>query len=150
MVNWKNLFSWLKLKPTEVVCGCGHTSKMEKKVYIGNKKETLKILYKPSSIPPFCLDCIEKMVIVCPWCERPIFIGDYVTLYTPTDPNYKIPEGAVVYSENPLQLVGCQRSDCAEAAADYRGIWEAPGKVKRILSSIERILVTGEPVVKNF
>jgi hypothetical protein len=49
------------------------------------------------------------MTITCPWCGKPILIGDYVTLYTPSDPNFKIPEGAVVYSENPLQLVGCQR-----------------------------------------
>ena len=150
MKKLKNLFSWLKRKPTEVVCGCGHHSKLKKKFKIGGEKVTFRIRYEPGKEFPYCLDCVSKMTITCPWCGRPIFIGDYVTLYTPTDPNYKIPEGAVVYSENPLQLVGCQRSDCAEAAADYRGIWEAPGKVKRILSSIERILVTGEPVVKNF
>ena len=150
MKKLKNLFSWLKQGTTEVVCGCGHHSKLEKKFKIGGEKVKFRINYKPGKEFPYCLDCVSKMTITCPWCGRPICVGDYVTLYTPTDPNYKIPEGAVVYSENPLQLVGCQRSDCAEAAADYRGIWEAPGKVKRILSSIERILVTGEPVVKNF
>jgi hypothetical protein len=146
----KNLISWLRPKPKEIVCGCGHTSKMEKEVHVGKKKETLKILYRPNRTPPYCLDCVEKMAVICPWCKRPIYIGDYITLYTPTDPNFKIPEGAVVYTKDPLRLVGCQRSDCAETGADYCGIWEAPGKVKRIPSAIERVMMTGRPVVMNF
>lgn len=149
MKKLKNLFSWLRPKPSEIVCGCGHTSKMEKKVHVGDKKETLKIIYRPNRTPPYCLDCVEKMAIICPWCGRPIFIGDYITLYTPTDSNFKIPEGSVVYTKDPLRLVGCQRSDCAETGADYSGIWEAPGKVKIIPSAIERVLITGKPVIMN-
>jgi hypothetical protein len=89
------------------------------------------------------------MTITCPWCGKPILIGDYVTLYTPSDPNFKIPEGAVVYSENPLQLVGCQRPTCVETGADYCGIWDVPGVVKRSPSAIERIMMTGKPVIMN-
>jgi len=150
MRKLRNLFFWLKPKPTEIVCGCGHTSQMEKEIHVGGKKETLKILYKPNRTPPYCLDCVEKMTIVCPWCGRPIFIGDYVTLYTPSDPNFKIPKGAVVYSEKPLQLVGCQRTSCADSGADYCGIWDIPGVVKRFPSAIERVMMTGQPVVMNF
>lgn len=150
MKKLKNLISWLRPKPKEIVCGCGHTSKMEKEVPVGKEKETLKIVYKPNKTPPFCLDCIEKMTIICPWCGRPIFVGDYITLYTPSNPKFKIPEGTVVYSKNPLRLVGCQRADCAETGADYCGIWEAPGKVKRFPSALERALATGKPVVMNF
>lgn len=114
------------------------------------QKTTLKILYRPNRTPPYCLDCIEKMTITCPWCGKPIFVGDYVTLYTPTDPNFKIPDGTVVYSKNPLRLVGCQRPGCAFSGADYCGTWEAPGVVKRFPSAIERVMMTGEPVVMNF
>jgi len=149
MEKLKNLFSWLKPRVMGVVCECGDHSKLKKKFKIEGEKVTFRIKYEPSKEFPYCLDCVSKMTITCPWCGRPIYVGDYVTLYTPTDPNFKIPEGAVVYSENPLQLVGCQRRDCAETGADYCGIWEIPGKVKRIPSAIERVLMTGEPVVMN-
>ena len=150
MKKFKNFFSWLKQKPNEIQCRCGHTSKLKKDISIKGKKVTLRINYKPNKEYPYCLDCIEKMTIICPWCKRPIFVGDYVTLYTPTDPNYKIPEGTVIYTKDPLRLVGCQRSDCAETGADYCGTWEAPGFVKRFPSAIERVMATGEPVVINF
>lgn len=39
MRKLKNLFSWLKPKPKEIACGCGHISKMEKEVQVGNKKQ---------------------------------------------------------------------------------------------------------------
>ena len=145
-----NFFSWLKPKPKEIACGCGHISKMEKEAHVGDKKTTLKILYRPNRTPPYCLDCVEKMAITCPWCGRPIFIGDYITLYTPTDPNFKIPEGTVVYSKDPLRLVGCQRPGCADTGADYCGTWEAPGIVKRFPSAIERVMMRAEPVIMNF
>ena len=147
MGKLKNLISWLK--PKKIVCGCGHESKLKKKVRIKDEKCTLRIVYRPGKLVPYCLDCVEKMTITCPWCGKPILIGDYVTLYTPSNPNFKIPEGAVVYSENPLQLVGCQRSTCAETGADYCGIWDVPGVVKRFPSAIERVMMTGEPVIMN-
>lgn len=150
MKKLKNYFSWFRPKPKEIVCGCGHTSQLQKEVKVGDKKEILEIVYRRDRIPPLCLDCVQKMAITCPWCGRPIFIGSYITLYTPMNPNFKIPEGTFVYSKNPLRLVGCQRSDCAETGADYCGIWEAPGVVKRFPSAIERVMMTGKPVVMNF
>ena len=140
----------MKQKPREIVCGCGHTSRLKKKVFIGDEKFTLKVNYHPDKKTPYCLDCLEKMTITCPWCGKPIFVGNYVTLYTPSDPDFKIPEGAVVYSEKPLRLVGCQRVTCADSGADYCGIWDVPGVVKRFPSAIERVMMTGEPVVMNF
>ncbi len=146
----KSLLSFLRRKPSEILCGCGHTSKLKKKVNVGGEKITLRINYRPDVQIPYCLDCVEKMSITCPWCGRPILVGDYVTLYTPSNPNFKIPEGSVVYSKDPLRLVGCQRSDCAETGADYCGIWEAPGAVKRFPSAIERALASGGPVIVNY
>lgn len=148
MEKLKDFFSWLK--PKKIVCGCGHTSKLKKKVSVGGERILLRINYRPDKQIPYCLDCVEKMSIVCPWCGKPIFVGDYITLYTPSNPDFKIPEGAVVYSENPLRLVGCQRSTCAETGADYCGIWEVPGVVKKFPSAIEHVMMTGGPVVMNF
>lgn len=142
-----NLLSFLFHRP--LYCKCGHKTKLNKIVERDEERVRLSIRYRPFKPIPYCLDCAEKMTIICPWCGKPIFVGDYVTLYTPTDPNFKIPEGAVVYSENPLQLVGCQRSTCAETGADYCGIWDVPGVVKRFLSAIERAMMTGGPVIMN-
>lgn len=151
MRKFKDLVSWLRPeKPKEIVCGCGHTSKLEKEISVKGQKVKLRIKYKPNKKFPYCLDCIEKMTIICPWCKRPIFIGDYVTLYTPMDPNYKIPKGTVVYSKNPLRLVGCQRQNCVDSGADYCGTWEAPGFVKRFPSAIERAAMTRETAIVNF
>jgi len=146
----RDLIPGLNDRPREIMCGCGHHSKLKKKFKIGGEKVTFRINYKPDKEFQYCLDCVSKMSITCPWCGRPILVGDYVTLYTPTDPNFKIPEGAVVYSENPLQLVGCQRRDCADSGADYCGTWDVPGKVERFSSALERAMMTGEPVIMNF
>lgn len=146
----RDLIPGLNDRPREIMCGCGHNSKLKKKFKIGGEKIKFYIQYEPGRTPSFCLDCVSKMSITCPWCGRPICVGDYVTLYTPSDPNFKIPEGAVVYSENPLQLVGCQRRDCADSGADYCGTWDVPGKVERFPSALERAMMTGEPVIMNF
>ena len=143
----RNLLSFLFHRP--LYCKCGYKTKLNKIVERDEERVRLSIRYRPFKPIPYCLDCAEKMTIICPWCGKPIFVGDYVTLYTPTDPNFKIPEGAVVYSENPLRLVGCQRSTCAETGADYCGIWDVPGVVKRFPSAIERVMMTGEPVIMN-
>lgn len=151
MKKLKNFFSWLfKGEDCSLYCACGHRTKMKKDIEVKGHKVTLYVKYHPFKDVPYCLDCLEKMTITCPWCGRPIFVGDYVTLYTPTDKNFKIPEGTIVYTKDPLRLVGCQHPDCAFSGADYSGIWEAPGSVKRIPSAIERVMMTGNPVIVNF
>lgn len=147
----KDLLALISRKnPDEIKCKCGHHSKLAKEMHIHGKTSHLEINYRPFRRPPYCLDCVEKVAIICPWCGEPIFIGEYVTLYTPNNPNFKIPEGAVIYSKEPLQLVGCQRSNCAQSGADYCGIWEAPGVVRRIPSAIERIMAGEKYVISNF
>ena len=43
----------------------------------------------------------------------------------------------MVYNENPLQLVGCLRWECASTGADRMGFWVPPGIVHRVPSAIE-------------
>ena len=151
MRKLKNFFAWLfKQKDCTLQCECGHETKMKKEVTINGEKSTLHVKYHPFKKVPLCLDCIEKMTIICPWCNKPIFIGDYITLYKPASPNFTIPKGSKIYSNNPLLLVGCQRSSCADTGADYCGIWDIPGKVRRFPSAIELALRTGKPVISNF
>ena len=85
-----NLFLFLFHRP--LYCKCGHKTKLNKIVERDEERVRLSIRYRPFKPIPYCLDCAEKMTIICPWCGKPIFVGDYVTLYTPIDPNFKIPE----------------------------------------------------------
>lgn len=76
------------------------------------------------------------MAIRCAWCGKPIFVGDFITLYSPSE-EFEIPDWAVIYHQEPLQLIGCQRTDCADSGSDYCGCWIPPGKVQRQKSGIE-------------
>jgi hypothetical protein len=80
------------------------------------------------------------MVIRCAWCGGYILPGEPITLYTPCSEDFKIPDYAVVYKEDPKQLVGCLRWNCAESGADRTGFWIIPGKVLRCLSPIEELM----------
>lgn len=92
----------------------------------------------------YCLACILGMAIRCAWCKLPIFIGDPITLYTPREADFKVPEHAVVYSLEPLRLVGCLRWDCAQTGADRAGFWlpdsTGKGHVQRTPSLFEQAL----------
>ena len=141
----KKLMYWLRPK-----CKCGHKTEREGDVSAYGEKRHIKIrghwlLHRVD----FCLECYEKNAIKCPWCGGAIFPGELVTLYSPTDPNFIVPEGAVVYRKDPLQLVGCQSIRCAESGADYCGIW-AGDHVERFESALEQCFRTGKPVIRNF
>ncbi len=98
----------------------------------------------------YCAQCFTNAVIKCAWCERPIAPGRPITLYTPTEANFQIPEGAIIYSEIPvLQLVGCLRTDCAESGLDRSGFWEMPGKVRRVASPLEMCVASNDVVIVN-
>jgi len=76
--------------------------------------------------------------IKCPWCGGDIWPGDRITLSGPTNPtNFKIPDGVIVYSTRPLQLVGCPRKCCAKSGADYSGKWTGK-KVELFESALEK------------
>ena len=91
----------------------------------------------------YCLDCIGKMAIRCAWCGDPIFIGNPITLYTPHG-DFQVPEHAIVYNKEPLQLVGCLGWNCAETGADRAGFWlqgeDGKGCVQRVPTAYEAIL----------
>lgn len=130
----KNLFE-IKSEKKSYLANCGHNSLIEDNVSAFGETTKTKVPLIDGKIE-YCHQCLSKMAIQCAWCGKPIFIGDPITLYTPSE-EFEIPKHAVVYSEEPLQLVGCRRSDCADTGADYCGVWYPPGKVQRIASAIE-------------
>jgi len=132
-------FSFRKYKATV----CGHKTKLIEKVNIYG--EEMKLLVPKNH--EYCQQCLAGMSIKCAWCGQSIRVGDPITLYTPSE-SFKVPDYAVVYKTNPLQLVGCLRFDCA-CGVDRAGFWYPPGKVERVLSPLEMVLATDDVVICN-
>lgn len=122
---------------------CGHRTKRTGTVSAFGRTITTKMPRNDDGSVDYCLDCIRKLAIQCARCDEPIFIGDPITLSTPCD-EFQIPEHAVVYKRDPLQLVGCLGWNCAETGADRAGFWmpgeDGKGCVERMLTAYEAIL----------
>lgn len=127
---------------------CGHRTKRSGSVSAFGHAITTKMPKNKSGSVDYCLDCIGKMAIRCAWCGDPIFIGEPITLYAPRG-DFQVPDHAVVYSKEPLQLVGCLGWDCAETGADRAGFWlpgeNGKGRVQRVPTAYEAILDAKEP-----
>jgi len=129
---------------------CGHETALRGTVEVFGKTLTLK----NQDPPQHCLQCLADMSIRCAWCREPILVGDPITLYTPR-PTYEIPDHAVYYSDNPVQLVGCLRWDCADSGASRAGFWlpseteAGVAVVQRVLSPLEQCMMGGGTVIVN-
>jgi hypothetical protein len=124
---------------------CGHKTKLEGNLTAFGEESWLGMkIPKGKKHPEYCLGCLEKMTIRCAWCGKAIFIADPITLYTPRDPEFVVPDHAVVYNEKPLQLVGCLRMDCADSGISRAGFWYPPGEVHRVPSPLELMLAQCE------
>lgn len=124
------LFSLRSLNPAHYTAvKCGHRTKRSGSVSAFGCTINTKMRRNRDGSVDYCLDCIGKMAIQCAWCGDPIFIGDPITLYTPRG-EFKVPEHAVIYNNEPLQLVGCLSLNCAETGADRAGFW-LPGENTR-------------------
>jgi len=129
----------------KIMASCGHETLKKDKVTAFGKSAVIKIPIVDGKTD-YCHRCLEKMAIKCAWCGNVIFIGSPVTLYMATKKDFKIPEHAVIYNENPLQLVGCRR--CAElGSADWMGYWVPPGKVQRVMSPTEVAIQSNKVVL---
>lgn len=147
---------------------CGHRTKRGGPVSAFGRTITTKMPKNDDGSVDYCLDCIGKMAIRCAWCGDPIFIGDPITLYSPgpragffssEEPSeaqkvreqdgFVVPDGAVVYRENPLTLIGCLGWNCADTGADRAGFWfpgeNGKGRVHRVQTAYEAILGAKEP-----
>lgn len=128
---------------------CKHRTKRCGSISVLGHTIIMKIPKNESGAVNYCLNCIGKMTIQCAWCGDPIFIGEPITLYTPCDDDFQIPECAVIYNKKPLQLVGCLGWNCAETGADRAGFWipgeNGKGRVLRVPTACEVIMNAKEP-----
>ncbi len=127
------LFNIFKKK---IVAGCGHKTLEKDTVTAFGASCKTKIPIVDGKTD-YCHRCLEKMAIRCAWCGKVIFIGDPITLYSPRDKNWKMPDYAVLYNKEHNSYVGCLRWNCAETGADRAGFWYPPGKVYRVPTPIE-------------
>lgn len=129
---------------------CGHRSKRCGRVSAFSYDLMTKMPKNDKGSIDYCLDCIGKMAIRCAWCSNPIFIGQPVTLYTPPS-DFQIPAHAIVYSQDPLRLVGCLGWDCADTGAARAGFWlpgeNGKGRVQRIQTAYDALLKSEEPSI---
>lgn len=140
----KMLFFFAKVfDATYTAQKCGHKTKLSGSFVAFGEKHSGHLKLEGGKVD-YCIECIRKMTIRCAWCGKSIVIGDPVTLYMPNDKGFVIPDYATVYQKEPLQLVGCLRWGCADTGADRAGFWVAPGRVLRVLSPIEKLLVAAE------
>jgi len=140
LTSWDKFLLWWGSRQHQAACG-----HMTPKRFVILSLEGDKVMYHHRKVPAdWCPVCIQQAVIQCAWCGRSILPGDPITLYTPLRKDFSPPDYAVVYSQDPLLLVGCGRPDCAETGADYGGIWVPPGKVERFLSMTEQAMVMAQ------
>jgi len=141
------IFSYVrKFLSRTVMAKCGHKTKMVDVIEIDGEKITFSL--KKGVRPEYCINCLKEMSIKCAWCGKSILPGDPITLYSPRDES-KVPEHAVIYKKDPLQLVGCLRWGCADTGADRAGFWVPPGEVQRVMSPLERAMATNNVVIVN-
>lgn len=132
----------------KIIAQCGHETSTQCEVDICGHKVLLG-LHEGTKSPTHCLNCYAKMCIICGWCRLPILIDHPITLYTPRDPNWQLPEGARWYDESKRIVVGCLRWSCADTGADRSGFWVLPGKVQRVVSPFEECMMTHNMVITS-
>ncbi len=133
-----------------VRAGCGHETAAEGEIAALGETTMMTMPRNAAGGFDYCLDCIAKMTIRCAWCDDIIFIGSPVTLYIlPADE--AVPDHAVVYSTDPLRLVGCLGWDCADTSVDRAGFWlpgeSGQGAVHRIGTVFDMML--GDPGIAS-
>ncbi|MEK7658485.1 MAG: hypothetical protein AAB352_01300 [Patescibacteria group bacterium] len=124
---------------------CGHKTKLFSPVEIFGEKIFITLKRKFE----YCPECLAKMSIRCAWCGKSILVGDPITLNTPVRKDWQVPDYAVKYKKDPLQLVGCLRWECADSGIDRAGFWMPPGKVYRVASPMEMVLATNDVAICN-
>jgi len=149
---FKNILA--KLMPNkEYLAKCGHKTKLKGHYDKFGEKTELIINYEHRKDIPLCHDCMENNTIQCAWCDKPIFPGDTITLYSQANEGgmktvftshpvsdkspKEMPKHAVKYEDSENTYIGCGRTDCAESGMDYCGSLGPDGKVIRYKSAIE-------------
>ncbi|MEX0672734.1 MAG: hypothetical protein WDZ82_01285 [Candidatus Paceibacterota bacterium] len=139
-MHFKFWRSYWTLKMIGKRCFCKKCKEACRRVERFHDPDTGKWVYVTQ--PPheqYCAKCLAAACIKCAWCGKSIFPAEPITLYTPTK-SFEIPEYAVVYNQDPVQLVGCLRWDCGDSGIDRAGFWIPPGVVDRVLSPTEELL----------
>jgi hypothetical protein len=85
---------------------CGHETKRTGLLVSSNGHMIMTLPVSDEGTIEYCLDCISDMTTKCPFCNAPIYIGNYV----------------LVRNE---EIVACRH--CVEIPTDCNAMWMPPG-----------------------
>ena len=127
-------------------CECGHMCRWKTRLVIDGEPG----LFTRKDCN-YCAQCFAKAAIKCAWCGKSIVPGSPITLYLPKE-GASVPGHAVPYKEMSTKdgrhaYVGCLRWECADTGADRAGFWVMPGKVRRVLSVFEQVMLTNDVII---
>lgn len=143
-LKWLGLWLTRPLRRVYVANECCHTTLLEGEVVSLGQRYITTLSITKNGNPDHCLACLGEMSIRCMWCGGPIHIDDPITLYMmPEDMHHCAPERGMRYPENPECVVGCLRWNCAGWGGDRQGFWVTPGRVHRVPSVLEQMLMAG-------
>lgn len=117
---------------------CGHETKV--KGLMATPFGAISV-YRIPARPEYCLSCLGRMAVQCICCEKPIWVGDSVTLYQPNQKD-KLPRYAFRLYKGSDYYVACTRLDCAKNRKSILAHWLPPGKVVSDSPPTETVLST--------
>lgn len=112
---------------------CGHRFPQSGRLEYTDGEYILEYNFTRADVS-FCVGCMWNFSALCAWCYKRILLGDAVTLYTPTNPNYSAilndAYDPTLFTRNPRRFMGCMK--CADDPAHAAGIWLLDWKRRRL------------------
>lgn len=100
---------------------CGHKTQPEVEVRAFGDKFLMTLPRDMKKRPILCAECLAGKAIRCAWCNRVIFVGEFVTL-CPAPKNVTSAEShTVLYGGD--SVVGCLHPRCPHPQVLAVGIW---------------------------
>lgn len=146
-MDWSSIFIiaglvvilWWAWHNRKVVAVCGHKTRPWTILDSGEESRSFSIPMDAHGQPKCCQACLAKITIRCLSCGHPIFVGDGVTLISPTKEPHSRRElslfAATAYrpdGERPDpegRYLGCVRPTCGSGMPRL-GTWVIPGRLE--------------------
>jgi hypothetical protein len=112
-----SLFS-LRRGPRMYLALCGHKTPAEGELVAFGDSLIMPMPRNLKKQYPLCPKCLSEKAIQCAWCNRAIFVGESVTLQSPSPGR----SASSLATKSGGMYVGCLRHGCKQAIASV-GVW---------------------------